>query len=48
MDNTTAVEWFYTKIKSHFEHDGDLLESLDLAMEAAKEMERNQHGRQSV
>jgi hypothetical protein len=38
----TAVEWFYDKIKSHFEHDGDLLETLTFTMAIAKKMEREQ------
>jgi hypothetical protein len=38
----TAVQWFYDKIKSHFEHDGDLLETLTFTMEIAKKMEREQ------
>jgi hypothetical protein len=38
----TAVEWFYDKIKSHFEHDGDLLETLTFTMSIAKKMEREQ------
>ncbi len=38
----TAVEWFYDKIKSHFEHDGDLLETLIFTMSIAKKMEREQ------
>lgn len=41
----TAVEWFYDKIKSHFEHDGDLLESLTFTMAIAKKKEREQHGK---
>ena len=40
----TSVEWFYDKIKSHFEHDGDLLETLIFTMSIAKEKERDQHG----
>jgi hypothetical protein len=40
----TAVEWFYDKIKSHFEHDGDLLETLTFTMAIAKQKERDQHG----
>jgi hypothetical protein len=39
----TAVEWFYDKIKSHFEHDGDLLETLTFTMAIAKQKEREQH-----
>ena len=38
----TAVQWFYDKIKSHFEHDGDLLETLTFTMAIAKQMEREQ------
>ena len=44
-ETQTAVEWFYDKIKSHFEHDGDLLESLTFTMAIAKQKEREQHGR---
>ena len=42
MSKQTAVEWFYDKIKSHFEHDGDLLETLTFTMAIAKKMEREQ------
>ena len=42
MSKQTAVEWFYDKIKSHFEHDGDLLETLIFTMAIAKKMEREQ------
>lgn len=38
----TAVEWFYDKIKSHFEHDGDLLETITFTMAIAKQMEMEQ------
>ena len=38
----TAVDWLYEKIKSHFEHDGDLLESLITTTSVAKQKERNQ------
>ncbi len=41
----TAVEWLFDKMKSHFEHDGDLLESVTFAYEIAKQKEREQHGR---
>jgi|NOAtaT_6_FD_contig_111_874518_length_1107_multi_2_in_0_out_0_3 hypothetical protein len=40
----TATEWFYDKIKSHFEHDGELLETLTITMAFAKIKEREQHG----
>jgi hypothetical protein len=38
----TAVEWLYNNLKSHFEHDGDLLESVQISMQQAKEMEKEQ------
>ena len=37
----TPVEWFFDKIKSHFEHDGDLFEALTFTYAIAKEKERN-------
>jgi hypothetical protein len=36
----TAVEWLYKNLKSHFEHDGDLLEVVQFSFEQAKEMEK--------
>lgn len=38
----TAVEWLYNNLKSHFEHDGDLLEVVQMSFEQAKEMEKEQ------
>jgi len=38
----TAVEWLYNNLKSHFEHDGDLLEVVQFSLEQAKEMEKEQ------
>lgn len=38
----TAVEWLYNNLKSHFEHDGDLLEVVQMSFERAKEMEKEQ------
>ena len=38
----TAVQWLYEKIKSHFEHDGDLFESVATAFSVAKLKEREQ------
>jgi hypothetical protein len=38
----TAVEWLYNNLKSHFEHDGDLLEVVKMSFDQAKEMERDQ------
>jgi hypothetical protein len=40
----TAVEWLYNNLKSHFEHDGDLLEVVQFSFEQAKEMEKEQQG----
>lgn len=38
----TAVEWLYNNLKSHFEHDGDLLEIVQMSFEQAKQMEKEQ------
>ena len=38
----TAVEWLYNNLKSHFEHDGDLLEIVQMSFNQAKEMEKEQ------
>ena len=38
----TAVDWYFEKIKSHFEHDGDLLETLTFTMAIAKQIEKEQ------
>jgi len=38
----TAVEWLYNNLKSLFEHDGDLLEVVQMSFEQAKEMEKEQ------
>ena len=38
----TAVEWLYNNLKSHFEHDGDLLEVVQMSFDQAKEMEKEQ------
>lgn len=44
-DKLTAVEWFYDKIKSHFEHDRDLKETIESAYILAITFEIEQHGR---
>jgi hypothetical protein len=38
----TAVDWLYSNLKSHFEHDGDLLEVVKMSFEQAKELEKEQ------
>jgi len=40
--SVTAVEWLYNNLKSHFEHDGDLLEVVQMSFNQAKEMEKEQ------
>lgn len=42
MKKQTAVEWFWDKMKSHFEHDGDLLETATFTFAIAKEKEKEQ------
>lgn len=42
MSKQTALEWYWDKIKSHFEHDGDLLETASFTFAIAKEKEREQ------
>jgi hypothetical protein len=42
--NQTSLDWFYDKIKSHFESDDDLLETLNFTYAIAKQKEREQHG----
>jgi hypothetical protein len=36
----TAIEWYWDKIKSHFEHDGDLFETASFTFAIAKQMEK--------
>lgn len=38
----TAVDWYFDKIKSHFEHDGDLFEVATFTYAIAKQKEREQ------
>ena len=38
----TAVEWYFDKMKSHFEHDGDLYEVACMTYAIAKEKEKEQ------
>ena len=38
----TAVDWLYNNLKSHFEHDGDLLEAVQFSFNQAKEMQEKQ------
>jgi hypothetical protein len=43
MKQKTAVDWLFDKIKSHFEHDGDLFETLTYTIAIAKQKENEQH-----
>ena len=36
----SSIEWLYNNLKSHFEHDGDLLEAVKMSFEQAKAMEK--------
>lgn len=42
MENKTAVDWLWDNMKSHFEHDGDLLEAVKMSFDIAKEKEKHQ------
>lgn len=38
----TAVDWYFSVIKSHFEHNGELMEAAIWTYEQAKEKEKRQ------
>jgi hypothetical protein len=38
----TAIDWLYDNLKSHFEHDGDLLEAVQYSFNQAKGMQEKQ------
>ena len=40
QNQDSPVSWFYDKIKSHFEHDGDLLETIMFTQAIAKQKEK--------
>lgn len=42
MSKQTALDWYWDKIKSHFEHDGELLETASFTFAIAKQKEREQ------
>lgn len=42
MKNQTALDWFWDKMKSYFEHDGELFETASFTFAIAKEKEREQ------
>ena len=38
----SSIEWLYNNLKSHFEHDGDLLEAVKMSFEQAKAMHKEE------
>jgi len=38
----SSIEWLYNNLKSHFEHDGDLLEAVKMSFEQAKAMHKDE------
>jgi hypothetical protein len=38
----SSIEWLYKNLKSHFEHDGDLLEAVKMSFEQAKAMHKEE------
>lgn len=38
----SSIEWIYNNLKSHFEHDGDLLEVVKMSFEQAKAMHKEE------
>ena len=42
MKNETSIQWLYNNLKSHFEHDGDLFEVVQMSFDIAKQMEKKQ------
>ena len=38
----SSIDWLYNNLKSHFEHDGDLLEAVKMSFEQAKAMHKDE------
>lgn len=38
----SSINWLYDNLKSHFEHDGDLLEAVQMSFKQAKEMHKEE------
>jgi hypothetical protein len=36
MNKESGLDWFFENIKSHFEHNGDLLEAVNMSYDIAK------------
>lgn len=45
MSKQTALDWYWDKIKSHFEHDGDLLETATFTFAIAKQKQKDDHAK---
>jgi hypothetical protein len=37
-----SIDWLYANLKSHFEHDGDLLEGVQMSFDKAREMHKDE------
>jgi hypothetical protein len=38
----TSIEWLFDNLKSHFEHDGDLLEVVKMSFDQAEKMHKEE------
>jgi hypothetical protein len=38
----SSIDWLYDNLKSHFEHDGDLLEAVKMSFQQAKAMHKEE------
>ena len=38
----SSIDWIYNNLKLHFEHDGDLLEAVNMSFEQAKAMHKDE------
>ena len=38
----SSIDWLYNNLKSHFEHDGDLLEAVKMSFKQAKAMHKDE------
>jgi hypothetical protein len=38
----SSIDWLYNNLKSHFKHDGDLLEAVNMSFEQAKAMHKEE------
>ena len=38
----SSIDWLYNNLKSHFEHDGDLLEAVQMSFKQGKAMHKEE------